>query len=210
MTTLCVTYFGEAKSHFDREYYISHHMPLVRRTWETYGLQTGVAYFPGGGGEGIVALCLCNFRDEAAMKAAISASETKAVMKDVSAFTDIHPVQTKTVQVVSGSPQLPRDQRDKETRLIVTCVGGTRFDRSYYVDQHLPTTLSAWKQFGLESTAAFFPSGKGDGIRSVGVYIFRNEQALHGALQSAEAAKVMDDVTHFTDAKVDQSLSVPL
>lgn len=131
-------------------------------------------------------------------------------MDNVAVFTDIQPVQTKTVPVAVGQTQSSQRQANQEARLVVTCSGGTRFDPPYYVDRHLPLTLAAWKPYGLERAAAFFPSGEHDSTNSVGVYTFRNEQALFGALQSAETEKVMGDVTHFTNAKVNQSLSVPL
>lgn len=40
--------------------------------------------------------------------------------------------------------------------LIVTCSGGTYFDRDYYVDVHLPLALACWQRHGLESASAFF------------------------------------------------------
>lgn len=41
--------------------------------------------------------------------------------------------------------------------LIVTCSGGTYFDRDYYVDVRLPLALACWQRHGLESASAFFP-----------------------------------------------------
>lgn len=94
--------------------------------------------------------------------------------------------------------------------MIVTCSGGTYFDRDYYVDVHLPLALASWQKHGLESAAAFFPRD-GDAVDvSVGVYRFRDEAALNAALASAETGAVMADVPRFTDAKVSRMIAAPL
>ncbi len=77
----------------------------------------------------------------------------------------------------------------------------TRFDRKYYVEQHLPLVTRVWQPHGLESIAAFFPSGDGHGTIAVCVCKFRDELALSASLQDPHTKSVMDDVTHFTDAK---------
>lgn len=94
--------------------------------------------------------------------------------------------------------------------LIVTCSGGTYFDRDYYVDVHLPLALACWQRHGLESAAAFFPRDAEAVDLSVGIYRFRDEAALHAALASAETAAVMADVPRFTDATVSRSIGTPL
>jgi hypothetical protein len=94
--------------------------------------------------------------------------------------------------------------------MIVTCSGGTYFDRDYYVDVHLPLALACWQQHGLESVAAFFPRDADSLDVSVGVYRFRDEAAIRRALASAETATVMADVPRFTDAAVSRIIGVPL
>ena len=94
--------------------------------------------------------------------------------------------------------------------LIVTCSGGSYFDRDHYVDVHLPLALACWRRHGLESAAAFFPRDPDTGIVSVGIYRFRDEAALHAALAAAEAEAVMADVPRFTDATVSRSIAIPL
>jgi hypothetical protein len=95
--------------------------------------------------------------------------------------------------------------------LIVTCSGGTHFNRDYYVDAHLPLALACWQRHGLESAAAFFPRDvDASGIVSVGIYCFRDEAALQAALASVETEAVMADVPRFTDATVSRSLGIPL
>ncbi|WP_343717004.1 EthD family reductase [Inquilinus sp.] len=94
--------------------------------------------------------------------------------------------------------------------MIVTCRGGTYFDRDYYVDVHLPLALACWRRHGLESAAAFFPRDADAADVSVGIYRFRDEAALRAALASAETAAVMADVPRFTDATVSRSIGTPL
>jgi hypothetical protein len=94
--------------------------------------------------------------------------------------------------------------------MIVTCRGGTFFDRDYYVDVHLPLALACWQQHGLESAAAFFPRNADAVDVSVGIYRFRDEAAIHRALASAETETVMADVPCFTDAAVSRIIGVPL
>ena len=94
--------------------------------------------------------------------------------------------------------------------MIVTCSGGSYFDRDHYVDVHLPLALACWQRHGLESAAAFFP-GDADAVDvSIGVYRFRDGAALHAALASAETEAVMADVPRFTDAAVSRSIASPL
>ena len=98
--------------------------------------------------------------------------------------------------------------------LIVTCSGGTYFDRDHYVDVHLPLALACWQRHGLESASAFFPRDANADANaadvSVGIYRFRDEDALHAALASAETEAVMADVPRFTDATVSRIVGAPL
>ena len=108
MTTLVVTYAGPKDSRFDREYYCNHHLPLVNKTWKDYGLETISAFFPqentvaAGEGTGIVALCLCGFRDDASLREALASAGTPAVMNDVPHFTDLQPSQNLLCKVPSA------------------------------------------------------------------------------------------------------------
>jgi hypothetical protein len=94
--------------------------------------------------------------------------------------------------------------------LIVTCSGGTYFDRDHYVEVHLPLALACWQRHGLENASAFFPRDAGAAEVSVGIYRFRDEDALHVALVSAETAVVMADVPRFTDGIVSRVVGTPL
>lgn len=95
MTTLFVTYPGDAGTRFDRDYYVATHLPLVRDAWGPYGLETAEALFPPGEGAETIAVCVCQFRDEAAVDAALAAPQTAGVMADVRHFTDATPSQRR-------------------------------------------------------------------------------------------------------------------
>ncbi len=92
-----VTYQGRASDRFDRDLYVSHHLPLVMASWGKYGLESVRAFFPAGDADGTVAVCECLFRDEAAVEAAFSSAEMPEVMADVALFTNLTPNRFRTV-----------------------------------------------------------------------------------------------------------------
>ena len=103
MAILYVTYPGQAGTRFDRAYYVDVHLPLVRNAWNRHGLEGAAAFFPPGGdpdgGDGTIAVCICRFRDEAALRAALASPHSGPVMADVPRFTDATPSQQRTVPV---------------------------------------------------------------------------------------------------------------
>ncbi len=86
----------------------------------------------------------------------------------------------------------------------------TRFDRKYYVDAHLPLVLKSWRKYGLETVAAFFPEGAGEGTVAICVCTFRNEEGVRASFAAPEAREVMADIPHFTEAKPNQFLATLL
>ena len=94
MTTVFVTYPGNADMRFDRDHYVRVHLPLVMETWSRYGLESVAAFFPAGNGAGTIAICTCSFRDEAAVHAAFRSPEAERVMADIPSFTDSKPLQS--------------------------------------------------------------------------------------------------------------------
>ena len=98
------------------------------------------------------------------------------------------------------------------TRIYVTYPGdaGTRFDRDYYVGKHLPLVLEAWRPYGLETVAAFFPAGDGAGTICICECVFRDDAAVRAAFASPQTGPVMADVKHFTDATPAQLRAAPL
>lgn len=90
MITILVIYDGSWERTFDRNYYVEKHLPLVRETWSSLGMQSTVALFPASD-EGIVAMAACTFQDEAAVKKALTAPESARIMSDIPNYTDIQP-----------------------------------------------------------------------------------------------------------------------
>ena len=97
MTTLYVTYPGDAATRFNREYYVRTHLPLVMEAWGPHGLESAAAFFPSGDGAGTIAVCICRFRDDAAISAALESPGIGGVMADVKNFTDAKPSRIRTV-----------------------------------------------------------------------------------------------------------------
>ncbi|HET6389342.1 EthD family reductase [Hyphomicrobium sp.] len=95
--TVYVTYAGTPDSRFDRRYYVEQHLPLVLKAWQRYGLQSVAAFFPALPQAGTIAICECEFRDEAAVEAAFNSPETPEVMADVANFTDIAPTRLRAM-----------------------------------------------------------------------------------------------------------------
>ena len=94
MTTMYVTYSGDAATRFDRDYYLQHHMPLVMECWGPLGLEGCAAFWPAVLATGTICICECRFYDEAAMRAALAAPTTPRVMADIAHFTDATPAQS--------------------------------------------------------------------------------------------------------------------
>ena len=92
MTILFVTYPSGGATRFDRAYYLSRHLPLVREAWEPHGMSSIAAFFPEGDGAGTMAVAVCEFPDEAAVRAALGSAESPRVMADVANYTDAMPV----------------------------------------------------------------------------------------------------------------------
>ena len=97
MAMMFVTYAGDADTRFDRDYYVTNHLPLVMEAWRPQGLESATAFFPAGDGAGTIALCVCVFQTEAAIDAALSSPKTASVMADVKQFTDAKPTQSQAI-----------------------------------------------------------------------------------------------------------------
>lgn len=102
--------------------------------------------------------------------------------------------------------------RNNTVLVYVTYEGtpASRFDRHYYVHQHLPMVLKAWRQYGLESVSAFFPAVEQTGTIALCECRFRDEAAVEAAFASHESAAVMADVPRFTDLSPIRARALPL
>ncbi|MGJ9420750.1 EthD family reductase [Massilia sp. CMS3.1] len=94
-----VTYVGTPQTRFDRNYYVTSHLPLVTQAWQLYGLLSVSAFFPALDRAGTIAICECVFRDDAALEAAFAAPESAEVMADVANFTDLSPLRARAVEL---------------------------------------------------------------------------------------------------------------
>lgn len=90
-----VTYQGTLQDHFDRDYYVKAHLPLVMKAWNQYGLLSLNAFFPAIAQKGTLAICECVFQDDQAIQAAFASPEASAVMADVPRFTAIAPTRVR-------------------------------------------------------------------------------------------------------------------
>ena len=97
MVTVYISYPGDKDTRFDRKYYREDHLPLVMDCWASYGLESLAAFYPENDGSGVVALCVCTFRDEAAVDASFHSDRASEVMEDIIHFTDARPDQLRTV-----------------------------------------------------------------------------------------------------------------
>lgn len=86
----------------------------------------------------------------------------------------------------------------------------TRFDRTYYVAEHLPMVMRAWQSYGLEGIAAFFPAVAQSGTIAICECCFRDEAAVAAAFAAPESAAVMADVARFTEVEPARARAVPL
>jgi len=75
------------------------HFPLVRDSWGPYGLVSADGFFPQGDGAGLIAVGVVNFRDAAALEAALNSPKTAQVMADVDIVTAVKPQRTIVKQL---------------------------------------------------------------------------------------------------------------
>lgn len=95
--TLFVSYQGALDAHFDRHYYTTEHLPLVKEAFTQYGLLSLSVFYPESRQSGTIAICECRFRDEASVSNAFNSPEALAVMNDVAQFTSIVPVRLRGI-----------------------------------------------------------------------------------------------------------------
>ena len=96
MILVSVKYPNVDGSKFDMDYYLSHHIPLVKQRWSGKGLQgVRVAKGLGGGGPGQPAtyqiMAFLEFTSMEALQACL-AEDGEEVQGDVARFTDVEPI----------------------------------------------------------------------------------------------------------------------
>jgi uncharacterized protein (TIGR02118 family) len=91
MATLIVSYPAVEGAEFDREYYVSKHVELVRTAWSGFGLQSAEILFPAPGKQPFACMTILRFADGAGINAALSSAATAEVIGDVANFTTLVP-----------------------------------------------------------------------------------------------------------------------
>lgn len=91
-----VMYPNEADIHFDREYYMKSHMPLVESTWKKYGLTSWqiIEYtkaLDGSPSKYLIAATLV-WESEESMQNALKDADTAKVFGDIANFTNKQPI----------------------------------------------------------------------------------------------------------------------
>lgn len=92
MATLIVSYPLAEGSNFDRDYYLSTHIPLAQAAWGEFGLQSAEILFPAPGLQPLAGLVILRFKDQASIDAALNSPAAIQVIGDVANFTNIAPL----------------------------------------------------------------------------------------------------------------------
>ncbi len=89
------------------------------------------------------------------------------------------------------------------TNLFVVYPGDaqTPFDRTYYVEQHVPLVERMWSPLGMQSISALFPSDGDRGPICVCICGFFDKAAVQAAIKDPQSRVIMDDIQHFTDSE---------
>lgn len=105
-----------------------------------------------------------------------------------------------------------RSGHSEPVTVYVTYTGAAhaRFDRTWYLEHHLPLVMRSWAQYGLLGVAAFFPADLQDGTLAICECRFRDQAAIDAAFESDEAPAVMADVLRFTDIAPQRARAVAL
>ena len=76
-----------------------------------------------------------------------------------------------------------------------------RFDRTYYVEQHVPLVERLWSPLGMQSISALFPSDENRGTICVCICTFSDKASIHAALNDPQSHSIMDDIRNFTESE---------
>ncbi|CAG8256297.1 unnamed protein product [Penicillium salamii] len=94
--TAIVMYPNEADIHFDEDYYMKTHMPLVETTWKKYGLNSWqVTKFPNaldGSRSEYLIMATLEWESQEALQTALKDPASANVFSDIPNFTNKKPV----------------------------------------------------------------------------------------------------------------------
>ncbi|HEY0269541.1 MAG TPA: EthD family reductase [Sphingomonas sp.] len=97
MSRLFVTYSASPGARFDRDYYVTRHLPLVEEHWGPAGLTSAQAYFPATPAATEIAIAVLTFADDASIDRALASPATPIVLGDLVNFTDIAPEMSRAI-----------------------------------------------------------------------------------------------------------------
>ncbi|MEG3159402.1 EthD family reductase [Sphingomonas sp. LB2R24] len=86
----------------------------------------------------------------------------------------------------------------------------SRFDRDYYLNNHLPLVATSWEKYGYEDSTALFPLNMSTDTIAICELRFRDDAALAASLASDEASAVMADIENYTNITAEFSRPTPL
>lgn len=94
--------------------------------------------------------------------------------------------------------------------MIVTYAGDetTPFNRDQWINVQFPILRQCWGPYGLISVASFFPPADGAGF--IATVNFRDEEAMHAALSSPEAERVLADGNLVVSVQPQREIARPL
>lgn len=91
-----VMYPNNDDIHFDREYYMKSHMPLVEKTWKKYGLTnwhvTEYSKALDGGKPPYLIAARLEWESEESLQNALKDPDAAKIFEDVPAFTNVKPI----------------------------------------------------------------------------------------------------------------------
>lgn len=88
---LMIRYNGTRWDEFDEKYYAEKHLPQVKGAWKTFGLEQ-LRYFSAiepEGTQGTLWICECRFATPEALKQALAAPVSTALVGDIKNFTNM-------------------------------------------------------------------------------------------------------------------------
>ena len=99
---MIVTCHGGATTRFDRGYYAERHLPLALETWGALGLEKAQALFLPDDSDGVLSASIYDFRNAAALPAALDPAAAKLVIDDIARLTDARVRRELAVPIGNG------------------------------------------------------------------------------------------------------------
>jgi uncharacterized protein (TIGR02118 family) len=96
MASLGLTYPMHDGAEFDADYYRDTHIPLVQQAWGDCGMTGADILWPADDQQPNAAMVVLEFRDSAAVDAAMGSPRTPEVLGDIAKFTNIQPIIYRT------------------------------------------------------------------------------------------------------------------